>query len=539
LQSAEASFLIIGSGIAALRAAIALAGAGDVLILTKAGPREGSTGYAQGGIAAAIGPDDSPARHLADTLAAGDGLCDERAVAVLVEEGPRYVRELIAWGAGFDLSADGTPALAIEGAHSVRRVLHAHDATGREIGRVLWDRVSRIPNVRVHAHARATGAIVADGRCIGVRFLDEDGKIASAHARYTLLATGGAGQVYRETTNPPVATGDGVMIAYCAGAAVADLEFIQFHPTVLQMSWQPRFLLSEALRGEGARLVNADGEPFMTRVDPMGDLAPRDRVSRAIAREAQRTGGDVFLTLEHLDPAFVHERFPLISEACRRAGLDLARDRIPVGPAAHYAMGGIVTDLDGRTTIQGLFAAGEVACTGVHGANRLASNSLLEGLVFGARAGLAMRQAGDASIDPEALRGLQNGEKGDNRLFSQKMAAAPFLSKKTGQPGQEAATAQDVQDLMWRNVGLFRDAAGLNKAVGVLEDGWNHVMDRIDEDAASMTSEDWRLASLTTVGRLVARAAWRREESRGGHYRLDHPDRDDRHWKRRIMETRP
>jgi L-aspartate oxidase len=521
LQSAEASFLIIGSGIAALRAAIALAGAGDVLILTKAGPREGSTGYAQGGIAAAIGPDDSPARHLADTLAAGDGLCDERAVAVLVEEGPRYVRELIGWGAAFDLSADGTPALAIEGAHSVRRVLHAHDATGREIGRVLWDRVSRIPNVRVQAHTRATSAIVADGRCVGVRFLDEDGKIASAHARHTLLATGGAGQVYRETTNPPVATGDGVMIAYGAGAAVADLEFIQFHPTALQMSGQPRFLLSEALRGEGARLVNAAGEPFMARVDPMGDLAPRDRVSRAIAREAQRTGGDVFLTLDRLDPAFVHERFPLISEACRRAGLDLARDRIPVGPAAHYAMGGVVTDLDGRTTIPGLFAAGEVACTGVHGANRLASNSLLEGLVFGARAGLAMLQAGDASIDPETLRGLDKA-----------------TMEKMRQPRGEAATAQDVQDLMWRKVGLFRDAAGLNEAVGVLEGGWNHVMDRIDHDAASMTSEDWRLASLTTVGRLIARAAWRREESRGGHYRLDHPDRDDRRWKRRILETR-
>jgi L-aspartate oxidase len=538
LQSAEASFLIIGSGIAALRAAIALAGAGDVLILTKAGPREGSTGYAQGGIAAAIGPDDSPARHLADTLAAGDGLCDERAVAVLVEEGPRYVRELIGWGAAFDLSADGTPALAIEGAHSVRRVLHAHDATGREIGRVLWDRVSRIPNVRVQAHTRATSAIVADGRCVGVRFLDEDGKIASAPARHTLLATGGAGQVYRETTNPPVATGDGVMIAYCAGAAVADLEFIQFHPTALQMSGQPRFLLSEALRGEGARLVNAAGEPFMARVDPMGDLAPRDRVSRAIAREAQRTGGDVFLTLDHLDPAYVHERFPLISEACRRAGLDLARDRIPVGPAAHYAMGGVVTDLDGRTTIPGLFAAGEVACTGVHGANRLASNSLLEGLVFGARAGLAMLQAGDASIDPETLRGLEHG---DNRHIIEAGTTAILLKRRQppfSQEKEDTQTPDGIRNLMWQNVGLFRDAAGLNEAVGVLEDSWNHVMDRIDHDAASMTSEDWRLASLTAVGRLIARAAWRREESRGGHYRLDHPDRDDRRWKRRILETR-
>ena len=326
----DGDYLIIGSGIAALRAAASLAGAGDVLILTKGGPREGNTGYAQGGIAAAVGPDDSPASHLRDTLAAGDGLCDERAVAVLVEEGPRYVRELIDWGARFDRAADGSPALAIEGAHSVRRVLHARDATGREIGRVLWTRVSPMSNVRVIDYARAVSVIVEDGRCAGVRFLQEDGAVAVARARGTLLATGGAGRVYRETTNPSVATGDGVAIAYLAGAAVADLEFVQFHPTALDVSGQPRFLLSEALRGEGARLVNADGEPFMMRYDPAGDLAPRDRVSRGIAREAQRTGKPVYLTLAHLDPSFVHERFPLISAACRR-GWSRSRDRSDSG----------------------------------------------------------------------------------------------------------------------------------------------------------------------------------------------------------------
>lgn len=521
MQSAGADVLIIGSGIAALRAAIALEGAGDVLILTKADPREGNTGYAQGGIAAAVGPDDSPAAHRADTLAAGDGLCDARAVTVLVEDGPRYVRELLDWGARFDRDPDGRPALAIEGAHSVRRVLHAHDATGREIGHVLWERVSRMPNVRVHANGRAVSAIIENGRCAGVRFLQTDGTIASARAGCTLLATGGAGQVYRETTNPPVATGDGVAIAYLAGAAVADLEFVQFHPTALDVQGQPRFLLSEALRGEGARLLNANGDAFMTRIEPMGDLAPRDRVSRGIARERSRTGADVYLSLEHLDPGFVHARFPLISEACRRAGLDLARDRIPVGPAAHYVMGGVVTDLDGRTSIPGLYAAGEVACTGVHGANRLASNSLLEGLVFGARAGSAMRAHPSRAIDTRVLAAFDRAEGSTSADAS----------------GEQMTVAQ-VQDLMWRDVGLFRDAAPLASAAGRLDAAGRLSAARAETQAEGLTAEDWRVLSLVTVGRLIARAALRREESRGGHFRLDYPERDDRQWKRRVMARR-
>jgi L-aspartate oxidase len=521
LQSAEADVLIIGSGIAALRAAIALEGARDVLILTKADPREGNTGYAQGGIAAAVGPDDAPAAHRDDTLAAGDGLCDARAVTALVEDGPRYVRELLDWGAAFDREPDGRPSLAIEGAHSVRRVLHAHDATGREIGRVLWERVSRMRNVRVHANGRAISAMVQQGRCAGVRYLQADGTIGTARAGCTLLATGGAGQVYRETTNPPVATGDGVAIAYRAGAAVADLEFVQFHPTALHVAGQPRFLLSEALRGEGARLLNARGEAFMARIDPMGDLAPRDRVSRGIARERERTGGEVFLSLEHLDPEFVHERFPLITDACRNAGLDLATDRIPVGPAAHYVMGGIVTDLDGRTTIPGLFAAGEVACTGVHGANRLASNSLLEGLVFGARAGLAMRTNPSGPIDASVAAS-----------FDRVVDAAGASER------GEALNATQVQDLMWREVGLFRDAAALAGALRRLDAAWRQASVPAETHADALSPEDWRVLSLVTVGRLIARAALRREESRGGHFRLDYPRRDDDRWKRRMMETR-
>ncbi len=375
----SADYLIIGSGIAGLRAAVALQTRGRVLLLTKSDPGAGSTGFAQGGIAAAVGPDDSPDLHFADTIAAGDGLCDPAAVRVLVDEGPRFVGELETWGAVFDCRPDGALDLAREGAHSVRRVLHAHDATGREIARVLAARLMGEPHVTVIDHALAIQALVEDGRVAGVRFKDAGGEIGEARARATLIATGGAGQVFRETTNPPVATGDGVTLAYLAGARIADMEFVQFHPTALAVPGEPRYLLSEALRGEGARLVNVQGDAFMTREDPLGDLAPRDRVARAIARESERTGAPVYLTLAHLPAAAIRARFPLIADLCRRVGMDLATDRLPVSPAAHYVMGGVVTDRDGRTSIPGLYAAGEAACTGVHGANRLASNSLARG----------------------------------------------------------------------------------------------------------------------------------------------------------------
>ena len=513
----RSDFLIIGSGIAALRAAPEVAGHGDVLILTKAEPDEGNTGHAQGGIAAAVGPGDTPERHAADTIAAGDGLCDARAVQVLVEDGPRFVRELMSWGVQFDRAPGGEPALAMEGAHSARRVLHAHDATGREIGRVLWTRASRLPRVTTHDHARVVDLIIADGRCVGARFLAWDGAVAVARANSVLLATGGAGQVYHETTNPHVATGDGIAMAYRAGASVIDLEFVQFHPTALMVPGQPRFLLSEALRGEGARLVNALGEAFMSRYDPAGDLASRDRVSRAIVRERQRTGGPVFLSLEGLDPDFVHERFPLISDGCRRAGLDLARDRIPVGPAAHYVMGGVQTDLNGRTSIPGLFAAGEVACTGVHGANRLASNSLLEGLVFGARAGCAMRADVAKTPDARSARARSPDERGASERLT--------------------VSSVELSQLMWQGVGLFRDREGLARTLAVFEPAWRDLNARF-QAGLSLDPLDWRTASILTVGRLIARAALRREESRGGHYRSDFPDRDDVHWKTRVAEKR-
>jgi L-aspartate oxidase len=506
-------FLVIGSGIAGLRAAIALADAGRVVVLTKADPRESNTGYAQGGIAAAVGPDDSPQLHATDTIAAGDGLCVPDAVRALTEEGPRYVRELIEWGAEFDREPDGSPALGREAAHSVRRVLHARDATGREIGRVLWQKVAVHPRVTVYDDALAMSLLTRRGECIGATFV-RNGGLEQIEAGRTLIATGGAGQVYRETTNPAIATGDGIAMAFDAGARVADLEFVQFHPTVLSAEGAPRFLLSEALRGEGARLVNEAGEPFMTRYEAAGDLASRDLVARAIVKEVARTGAPVYLTMGHLDPEFVRRRFPTIARACREAGFDLTTDRVPISPAAHYVMGGVETDLHGRTSVAGLFAAGEAACTGVHGANRLASNSLLEGLVFGARAAEAMR--GSTEV--------------------------PDLAATAGEPiehqpatGTALPDAFAVRDLMWRHAGLVRSAEGLGAALPQLA-AWRSALTS-RRAAAPADRECRRLASLATVGFLIAHAALRREETRGGHYRADFPDRDDIHLQKHCADV--
>ena len=513
-------FLVIGSGIAGLRAAVDLAQAGDVLLLTKADPTESNTGYAQGGIAAAVGDDDSPSLHYADTMAAGDGLCASEAVRILVGEGPRYVGELMAWGAGFDRDAQGRVALAREAAHSVRRVLHAADATGRELGRTLWVKARAASRLTVLNHMQAVALLVEDGRCAGVRYVSvADGPATGGEIRAgaTLLATGGAGQVFSETTNPAVATGDGVCLAWHAGARVVDMEFVQFHPTALAVPGAARVLLSEALRGEGARLVNAADEAFVARDEPEGDLAPRDRVSRAILREARRTTQPVYLSLRHLDPDVVHARFPTASLACRSVGLDLARDRIPVGPAAHYLMGGVESDLWGRTTVPGLFAAGEVACTGVHGANRLASNSLLEGLVFGARAARAM-------TEPLASGRLA----GPVREVA---AAAPAPARRAAQPA--GLREGVIRSLMWEMVGLERQGDSLQRAVDELA-ACQAALDR--RNPATRTPADWRLLSLATVGRLIAAAALRRTESRGGHFRSDFPERDDIHWSAHIAE---
>ena len=507
-------FLVIGSGIAGLRAAISLAETGDVVMLTKADPRESNTGYAQGGIAAAVGSDDSPDLHLSDTIAAGDGLCVDNAVRVLVDDGPKYVRELIEWGVGFDRDSTGHPALGREAAHSVRRVLHARDTPGREIGRVLWQKVQSHPRVRVFDDALAMSLLAHGGECRGVLFVDRDGKPDRVEASRTLIATGGAGQVFRETTNPAIATGDGIAMAFEAGARVVDLEFIQFHPTALSVAGAPRFLLSEALRGEGAWLVNAAGERFVHRYESAGDLASRDLVARAIVREMERTNAPVFLSMDHLDHEYVRQRFPSITEACRRAGLDLATDRIPVSPAAHYVMGGIETDLDGRTSIAGLFAAGEAACTGVHGANRLASNSLLEGLVFGARAAAAMT----GPVKAAALFGI----------------AEQPVSLRSECSG-DAPVAHVVRDLMWRHAGLLRSRDTLESLVARLSSWWGLLAHAQSETGSER--EFRRLSSLVTVSLLIARAALRREESRGGHFRTDFPHRDDIHWQKHVSDV--
>jgi L-aspartate oxidase len=497
-------FLIIGSGIAGLRAAADLVKVGSVTILTKADPTESNTGYAQGGIAAALGVGDAPEEHFADTMAAGDGLCDEDAVRVLVEDGVSYVQELVAWGVAFDRDRAGQLALGREAAHRVRRVLHARDATGRAIGDLLWSRVSREPRVRVHNHTRVIDLIVRDEMCVGVRFLD-GARVKACEAGAVLLATGGAGQVFSETTNPAIATGDGIPVAWRAGARVADLEFVQFHPTALSVPGAPRFLLSEALRGEGAWLINSDGERFMTRYERAGELASRDLVSRAIVKEAARTGHAIFLTMEHLDAGWVHQRFPTIAAACRMAGLDLAQDRIPVGPAAHYMMGGVETDTWGRSSLPGLFAAGEVACAGVHGANRLASNSLLEGLVFGARSAQAM-------VQPPVPGAMPNVT-----VVTTPAAVTPVAA---GLQTGGTMAQEPIQALMWNAVGLVREASRLRPAVRQLE-SWSARSD------------------LALLGYLIATAALRREESRGGHYRADFPARDDLHWKIHVSQRRP
>jgi L-aspartate oxidase len=513
----RADFLIIGSGVAGLRAAIDLAEDGLVTILTKDDPTESNTGYAQGGIAAAIGAEDSPEEHFADTMAAGDGLCDEDAVRVMVEDGVFYVQQLLDWGAAFDRDRVGQPALGREGAHRIRRVLHARDATGREIGRLLWSRVSEHPRVRVFNHARAVHLVVRDDRCVGAEFSDGD-RVQIIESVAVLLATGGAGQVFQETTNPAIATGDGVALAWRAGARVVDLEFVQFHPTALAVEGAPRFLLSEALRGEGAHLINEAGDRFMPRYHRAAELASRDLVSRAIVTEMAATGGRVCLSMVHLPEDWVHTRFPTISEMCQSVGLDLAADPIPVSPAAHYVMGGVETDVWARTTRPGLYAAGEVACTGVHGANRLASNSLLEGLVFGARAAQAMRQ-------PPAEGGLPgvrvaSGASGEARAVVLERSAA----------------AERVPQLMWDAVGVTRDGARLAAAVGELHGLHRH----FEEQAAKARGDEslQRASSLATVGWLMARAALRREESRGAHFRTDFPAKDDLHWKVHVAENR-
>jgi L-aspartate oxidase len=497
-------FLVVGAGVAGLRAAIELSTEGTVLVVAKDTLRESSSEYAQGGIAAALNDDDEVSLHEQDTIAAGDGLCDVSAVHALVEEAPAAIQELIAWGAEFD--REGSKLLfAREGAHSRSRVLHAHgDSTGREIVRTLRRKADSIPNIEFHSFAAMTDLLPGrDGGIAGALVLDEAAKkLIPIHARAVLLATGGLGHVFRDTTNPDVATGDGVASAYRAGAVISDIEFVQFHPTALFVPGAPRFLLSEALRGEGAYLRNAAGERFMERYHPLKELAPRDVVSRAIVMEIRRTGSEcVYLDLTHLDGAHVKKGFPRIYETCLHYGIDLAVQPAPVHPAAHYAMGGVKTDLDGHATLERLYAAGEAASNGVHGANRLASNSLLEGVVFGARAGRAMRKEAGAlpPSDPPAPR-------------------FPSMS------------AAEVRNLAWEYCGVLRHGDGLREAERRLH----------QEASATLTDparSHFELRNIYDVARLIAQCALAREESRGGHFRLDFPQKEDRFQKHSSVRT--
>lgn len=491
-QRLRTDFVVVGAGVAGLRAAIELASAGRVLVIAKDTLRESSSEYAQGGIAAALNDDDEVELHEQDTIVAGDGLCDIAAVRTLVEEAPAAIEQLIEWGTAFD--REGAKLLfAREGAHSRNRVLHAHgDSTGREILRTLLHHARSFPNISFQSFAAVTDLLFTDGEVAGVSALDErNNATVLVEARAVLLATGGLGRVFENTTNPDVATGDGVACAYRAGAEIADIEFVQFHPTALYLEGAPRFLLSEALRGEGAYLRNAAGQRFMERYHPLKELAPRDVVSRSIIMELRASGdSSAFLDLRHLPSGFARERFPRIYETCCTYGVDLETTLAPVRPAAHYAMGGVQTDLFGRTNVKRLYAAGEVACTGVHGANRLASNSLLEGVVFGARAGRTMA----ASI-------------------------LPFRSAVEPEPARFPDIAErELRAIAWNSCGVLRSGPELSAAYNRLLSHSSHSMQGADRFA-------FELRNMHQVATLISLAGLAREESRGGHYRIDFPQK--------------
>ena len=500
-----------------MRAAIELSAAGSVLVLAKSDLSDSATAWAQGGIAVALSDEDEIGLHEQDTLNAGDGLCRPEAVALLVEEGPKYITQLIEWGTEFDRA--GTKlAFTREAAHSRSRILHAHgDSTGREISRALLARAHTIPRLHLRAHAFTSDLIIEKGRVVGLRFLDEtDGSQHEVRAAAVLLATGGLGQVYRETTNPEVATGDGMAIAYEAGAVLSDMEFVQFHPTALAIKGAPRFLLSEALRGEGGILRNIHLERFMKRYSEAQELASRDIVARAIVAEMHRTHSEhVYLDMTKKSQEFLKRRFPRIYETCLNYGLDLATDVAPVCPAAHYMMGGVKTDLWGRTSLPGLYAAGETAATGVHGANRLASNSLLEGLVFGARSGQAMMQDAPAGKrHAGALPGSPAPLPGNSTTTPNNS------SKAAAKPSPACATLMKIRDVMWRDVGILRSRKELTEGIEQLQ-----ALELPKSEKPGRAAHELR--NLHTLALLIARSALAREESRGSHYRSDFPYRDD------------
>jgi L-aspartate oxidase len=493
--------LVVGSGVAGLRTAWGAATQGSVTVLTKRSLFDSATAYAQGGIAAALGAGDSPALHRQDTLAAGAALCDADAVRVLVEEGPARVRELQSAGAEFDLTPEGRFKLGKEAAHSRHRIVHAHgDQTGAEVARTLIQRVRESPAITVLETTRVLDLIMDNDECLGVR-ASVAGRAVEILADTTVLATGGCGQVYRYTTNPQVATGDGYAIAHRAGVRLADMEFVQFHPTALNTPENPLALISEAVRGEGAILVNADGVRFMPPRHRLAELAPRDVVAREIFREQRRTGG-VYLDARKIGEAFA-ERFPGILALCLARGIDPRADLIPVTPAAHYMMGGIVVDLAGRSSMPRLYACGEVSRTGVHGANRLASNSLLEGLVFAERIAQDVAEAPPLAFEPPL------GE-----------WSVPVLVDR----GAAQVAADAIRGVMWDNAGIVRTAKGLRECEAALL-----------EIAARLPVGATEELNMVQTAQLIAEAALLRKESRGGHFRVDFP-KSKRKWRHRHIE---
>ena len=514
MQDIIADFLVIGSGVAGLRAAIELAPHGNVVVATKDVPTESSTEYAQGGVAVALSDEDEVGIHFEDTIKAGDGLCREEAVRVLVAEGPQRIHELIEWGAEFD--REGTRlSFTMEAAHSRRRILHAQgDSTGKEMERALISKVKSFTSVRKLPFCMVLDLIVEGGHCRGAYVLN-DGEVFPICAKATVLATGGAGQVFSRTTNPAVATGDGMAIAYRAGAVLEDMEFVQFHPTALFAPSAPHFLLSEAMRGEGAVLKNILKEPFMHHYHQACELAPRDVVSRAIVSEMVRTDSShVYLDLTHLDAVFIKKRFPRIYATCLKYDIDITRDLIPVSPAAHYMIGGVKTNLNGATSIPGLYAAGETACTGVHGANRLASNSLLEGLVYGYRAGLAASRHSDETGTGGTAPGTLHtaGNSAGFRAFG----VVDLDEVRTS-----------LRRLMWDRVGIIRCGESLGQARERLEE-WRPLM-AMGYD----TRKGLELKNMLTTAFLITEAALQRKGSVGAHYRSDFPEKGE-NWRRHI-----
>lgn len=505
--------LVVGSGIGGLTAAVGAARKWNVALLTKSTLSDTTTFLAQGGIAAAVGPLDSPALHLADTLTAGVGLCDERAVRILVEEGPARVHELELLGTRFD-HRDGELILASEGAHSVPRVVRAGgDATGSVVASALMEALASGSRVELHEGEFVVDLLIEDGACIGVLSLDAEGVLTLNHSRAVVLATGGAGQVFSSTTNPDVATGDGHAMAYRAGAVLQDMEFMQFHPTALHTEENPTLLLTEALRGEGAYLVDGNGERFMVGAHPQAELAPRDVVVRRMKEVMDRDGADhVFLDARHLDCSFLRERFPTVFGGLEKRGFDLCGAAIPVSPASHYFIGGVASDVWGKTSLPGLYSCGEASCTGIHGANRLASNSLLEGLVFGER----------------IVRDLNRFLSQPSRPVRKFRLDLPEETWPGNPPEEVQRVRRTLAETMMRCCGIVRDAEGLAEAAGVMTE----LRDSLKPPAHNVP--ELEVFNLLTVARLIVKAACTREESRGVHLRSDFQARDDEHWHRHV-----